>query len=258
MIVAGGAGSRMNSTTKKAFLLLNGEPLVLQTARAFAGLPGLGQCVCVLPESELKAETGQTGAVADISPPPKKAGDLVRGLAAAGVSVVATGGARRQDSVLNGLKATDPRLPYVMIHDAARPFVTVGDLMAVMARTRETGAATLAHSVRDTIKRVEGDTIRATIDRSTLWAAQTPQCFRREALMAAFAKHNAKDVTDDAAMAALDGLACAVVQGSPMNFKITTPEDLELAEALLKARNASAVFRQVTKSETIFDMGPKK
>lgn len=258
IIVAGGSGSRMRSPTKKAFIELGGEPLVLQTARVFHGLPGVGMTVVVFPQAELAQQTGESGNVVDIRKPPRKASQLVRDLSAAGVQRLVAGGARRQDSVLNGLNATEPKLPFVMIHDAARPFVFPNELMNVMAKTRASGAAMLAHPVRDTLKRVEGDVIRDNVDRAQLWAAQTPQCFRRDQLLAAFAKHNTKDVTDDAAMAALDGVICHVVVGSGLNFKITTAEDMEMAEALLKAKNASAIFTRLPDNETIFDLGPGK
>jgi len=256
VIVAGGSGSRMRVPQKKAFLELGGVPLVLQTARVFHGLPGVGVRVVVFPQAELAQQTGESGSVVDIRKPGRKASALVRDLAAAGVSRLVAGGARRQDSVLAGLNATDPKLPFVMIHDAARPFVFPNELTNVMAKARAFGAAMLAHPVRDTLKRVEGDTIRDNVDRTNLWAAQTPQCFRRDQLLASFAKHNAKDVTDDAAMAALDGVVCAVVVGSGLNFKITTTEDMELAEALIKAKNASAIFTRLPDNETIFDLGP--
>ena len=80
---------------------------------------------------------------------------------------------------------------------------------------------------------------------------------RREMLLQAFERHGRKDVTDDAELAAMDGVQCHVVQGSAQNFKITTPEDMELAEALLRSRNASATFKRLPDSETIFDLGPR-
>jgi 2-C-methyl-D-erythritol 4-phosphate cytidylyltransferase len=257
VIVAGGAGERMKANTKKAFMELAGDPMVLHSARVFGAMPEVGQLIVVMPGPELVNETGESDEVVSIESPPKKATTLVRSLMRAGVTRLVAGGPRRQDSVLNGLRATDPALPFVMIHDAARPFVAPGDLKAVAAKTRECGAAMLAHPVRDTVKRVSGDTIRETIDRTPLWAAQTPQCFRREVLLQAFERHGRKDVTDDAALAALDGVQCHVVQGSAQNFKITTPEDMELAEALLRSRNASATFKRLPDSETIFDLGPR-
>ena len=257
IIVAAGAGDRMRAATKKAFIELGGDPLILHSARVFGAMPEIGQVIVVLPAPELVAETGESESVVSIESPPKKATTLVRSLMRAGVTRLVAGGTRRQDSVHNGLKAAGAEFPFVAIHDAARPFVTAGDLRAVFACTRECGAAILAHPARDTIKRVTGDVIRETVDRTSLWAAQTPQCFKRDDLLKAFEKHGARDVTDDAALAALDGMICQVVKGSPLNFKITTPEDLELAEALMRTRNASATFKRLPDSETIFDLGPR-
>ena len=108
--------------------------------------------------------------------------------------------------------------------------------------------------------------IEKTVSRAGLWAAQTPQAFERQALLDAFKKHNAQDVTDDAELFALAGGTCAVVQGSAQNFKITTPEDLQMAEALIVMRSArqgdirpaSVIFRRLPGGETVFDLEPPK
>jgi 2-C-methyl-D-erythritol 4-phosphate cytidylyltransferase len=264
IIVAGGSGSRMGLATKKALIEVAGAPLVVHSARAFTQVPGIGEIIVLLPADVMQAIAGDEANVAVADLPPD-APSPVPGLRAAGVARLVVGGPRRQDSVLNGLWACDSKLPYVMIHDAARPFVTEPDLVALMDKTRATGATILAHPVRDTIKQVDGEVITGTVDRSTLWSAQTPQAFRREQLMKAFQRFNSRNVTDDAAMAALAGIDCAVVHGGAANFKVTTPEDLELAEALLAmraARNgdirpASAVFRQIHGGETVFDLKPQ-
>lgn len=263
VIVAGGSGSRMQAPTKKALLEIAGAPLVVHSARAFFKVPGVAEVIVVLPADEMEriAKGKPHAAISELANAPM----VIHQLAAVGVSRVAAGGKRRQDSVLNGLNACDKRIPYAMIHDAARPFVASAELTRLMQKTRETGAAILAHPVRDTLKRVEGDTISANVERAGLWGAQTPQAFRRDQLLQAFSMHNAQDVTDDAAMAALAGIACAVVQGSASNFKITTPEDIEVAEALLAVRSArqgefrpaSAIFRKIPNSDTIFDVRPE-
>lgn len=263
VIVAGGSGSRMQAPTKKALLEIAGAPLVVHSARAFSGVPGVAEVIVVLPADEMGRLAGAKPHVGIMDVP--DAPIVIHQLAAVGVTRLAAGGRRRQDSVLNGLQACDKRLPFAMIHDAARPFVTAAELTRLMQKTRETGAAILAHPVRDTLKRVEGETITANVERANLWGAQTPQAFRREDLLKAFARFNAQDVTDDAAMAALAGIVCAVVQGNASNFKITTPEDVEVAEALLalraarqgEFRPASAIFRKIPNSETIFDVRPE-
>ena len=264
VIVAGGSGSRMKADRKKAFIELGDEPLLLHTLRAFHKAPEIGEVVVVMPADVLAALTGGDEANVELAKVDGKQADvLLLKLADAGVTRIVVGGARRQDSVLNGLWASSDKFEYVMVHDAARPFVSHEDLAALAARTRETGAAILAHPVRDTLKRVQTDKlIIETVSRSALWGAQTPQAFNRDALMAAFKAHNKSDVTDDAEIYALVGGKCSVVQGRSLNFKITTPEDLEVAEALLAlraARNgdirpASAIFRKLPGAETIFDL----
>lgn len=261
IIVAGGSGSRLAQPQKKAFVELAGAPLLEHTLRAFRGLPGLAETVIVMPGEELQAHTGHDTR-AETAKLPKHATDFARTLGGLGATRFVVGGRRRQDSVLNGLWATG-ELPFVMIHDAARPFVTQDELLRLMAATRRHGAAILAHPVRDTLKRVTDGTIVETVNRSELWAAQTPQAFRRDTLIHALQKHNRVDLTDDAAAVALDGISCQVVPGSAGNFKLTTPEDIELAEALLAlraamsgdVRPASAVFRKIG-SQTIFDVQP--
>lgn len=265
IIVAGGSGSRMQADRKKAFIELADLPLVVHTAAAFHGLAEIGDVVVVLPAAELKLLTGSDAAF-DMRHADANAHVTVLQLKDAGVKRLVVGGARRQDSVLNGLQAVSDKLEYVMIHDAARPFVSHEDLKKLMARTRETGAAILAHPVRDTLKRVEASgRISETVSRAGLWGAQTPQAFRRKELLAAFKKHNAENVTDDAEIYALAGGKCEAVQGSALNFKITTPEDLQLAEALIALRAAakgdirpaSAIFRKLPGGNTIFDIEPQ-
>ncbi|MCB9895061.1 MAG: 2-C-methyl-D-erythritol 4-phosphate cytidylyltransferase [Planctomycetes bacterium] len=263
IIVAGGTGSRMKADRKKAFITLADEPLLLHTARAFQGVPDIGEVVVVMPAAELAELTGGSEANVSLAKLSGKADVFLLQLADAGVSRVVVGGPRRQDSVLNGLWAAGDKFEFVMIHDAARPFVSHEDLKSLAARTRETGAAILAHPVRDTLKRARPDkVIQETVSRAALWGAQTPQAFRRKPLMDAFNKHNKTDVTDDAEMLALAGGQCSVVQGSSLNFKITTPEDLEIAEALIALRAAkqgdirpaSAIFRKLPGGNTIFDL----
>lgn len=266
VIVAGGSGSRMQADRKKAFIEIADEPLLLHTARAFHEIDGIGDTVIVLPKAELANLTDEEASYelknADINSHP-----LLHQLKDVGVRRLVVGGPRRQDSVLNGLWATSEELEFVMVHDAARPFVSSQDLAALMDTTRKTGAAILAHPVRDTLKRVEFDkNISETVSRAGLWSAQTPQAFRRRDLLKAFEKQNKQDVTDDAEIYAMNGGECAVVLGSAMNFKITTPEDLEMANSLLALRSArlgdirpaSAIFRKLPGGNTIFDVDPRQ
>jgi|GEM_PF-100746 len=269
IIVAGGLGTRMQSATKKPFLEIGGRPILEHTCRAFAGIE-LGEIVVVLPPDEIKRLTNQDGAIVELSAT-QAGNELVEGLRELGVTRFVAGGKRRQDSVLNGLKTC--RGEFALIHDAARPFVRRDHIEAVMTRARDVGAAILAIPVRDTLKRVDAKGhINGTVDRSQLWAAQTPQAARRKDLLAAFEKFGAHDVTDDAALIERLGLPCAVVTGDAGNFKVTTPDDLVMAERLMgprpratsmrlsgggrSTRPQSAIFRELPSADTIISVNP--
>ncbi|MCS7001600.1 MAG: 2-C-methyl-D-erythritol 4-phosphate cytidylyltransferase [Dehalococcoidia bacterium] len=152
------------------------------------------------------------------------------------VRAIVPGGARRQDSVLAGARAAQAE--WVVIHDAARPLLPVAVIDRGLVAAQRTGAAIAALPVRDTIKRVDADgRIVGTVDRSTLWAAQTPQVFRSALLIPAL--EHAGDVTDDAAAVEAIGGEVTVFLGDEINLKVTTPRDLAVAEALLQAQQGS-------------------
>ncbi len=147
------------------------------------------------------------------------------------------GGARRQDSSLSGIKAA--RGEFVLIHDAARPLVTPELIRAVAHAAWEHGAAVPAIPVRDTLRYVEGGLLSAKIvDRTDLHAIQTPQGFRRDLILRALEETNRKglQLTDDATAVILSGRRVVAVPGDLRNFKVTYPEDLKLAAALLSPR----------------------
>jgi 2-C-methyl-D-erythritol 4-phosphate cytidylyltransferase len=147
---------------------------------------------------------------------------------------VVLGGARRRDSVRAGLGAL-PRCEFVVVHDGARPLVTVHMIEAALAGAREKDAAICAVPVGDTVKQADNYGFsRRTLDREGLWLAQTPQAFRLELLLRAHAAYH-DDVTDDAMLIEHLGLPVRIVAGSTRNLKVTTPDDLVLAEALLAA-----------------------
>jgi 2-C-methyl-D-erythritol 4-phosphate cytidylyltransferase len=143
------------------------------------------------------------------------------------------GGAERQDSVRAGLAALPPEVEWVAVHDAARPWVRPDDVSRVIRAARETGAAILAVPCADTVKRVKEGRVIETPPRNELWAAQTPQVFRRDWLEEAHAKAAAEGArgTDDASLVEALGLPVAVVPGDPSNRKVTTREDLAFLEA---------------------------
>ncbi len=170
------------------------------------------------------------------------AGEMARALALlqngpASISEkVVLGGAERQESVWQGLQEVDPSAEMVLIHDAARPFISPAIIDRCIEAIRHYGAVVVAQRQADTIKQVDSDDIiRATVPRETLWGAQTPQGFRTDLILDAYQQASAEKwvVTDDAALVEKAGHAVRVVEGDAMNFKITTPEDLALAQRLL-------------------------
>jgi 2-C-methyl-D-erythritol 4-phosphate cytidylyltransferase len=207
ILVAAGAGVRFGGP--KAFVDLGGEPLVARAAAAFAPFPEIEERICVL-----------------------RAEDLDR--APAGWRTAA-GGARRRDSVAAGQLAMAPDTTHVLVHDAARAMVPRDVVARVLEAARRLDAVIPVVPVADTIKRVEGGLVRGTLDRAGLHAVQTPQAFAVPLLRRALAEDD-RDATDEAALVEALGEPVATVPGDPRNLKITSPEDLRLAGALLASR----------------------
>lgn len=147
---------------------------------------------------------------------------------------VVQGGAERADSVERGLAQVGDAADFVCVHDAARPCLAEDWIDRVFAAAQKTGAAILASPIAATIKRVAKGQIEETVPRQGLWEAQTPQVFRRELLLEAFAKRAGFQPTDEAQLVERLGRPVAVVEGSPLNVKIATRQDLKLAEQVLK------------------------
>lgn len=218
LIPAAGMGRRLGKNHPKALTSLHGKPLLLATLRRF--LPVRPTAPVLVLFSPGYAEAFEK-AVASFPVP---------------VHLV-EGGKERQESVKKGLDFLGRDADMVMIHDAARPFVSKDDISAVLREAERHGAATLALPVTDTI--LEDDSIgflQGTPDRSRLWACQTPQVFRAEILLAAYAwaAENKVFCTDDATLVNKAGHAVRLVKGSASNFKITTPNDLLYANFLLE------------------------
>lgn len=144
------------------------------------------------------------------------------------------GGERRRDSVSAGVNVLAD-CTWILVHDGARPFLTPELVRRGVDAASDTGAAIAAVPARDTIKRVRDGGVIETLPRAELWAVQTPQVFRRAVLVAALASSD-EDVTDEAALVERIGIVVRVFAGDPINLKITTPEDLDLARALLAVR----------------------
>jgi 2-C-methyl-D-erythritol 4-phosphate cytidylyltransferase len=214
VVPAGGAGERMGGDRRKQYLELGGEPILLRSLRVFLDHPAFHWIVVALPAE-------------DMASPPLF---LPRG-----VTVVA-GGATRGDSVRFGLDAVPDSAAVILIHDAARPLVTRAVVDRVLAAAAKGVGAVAAIPVADTLKRVDEDgRVVATVERSHLWQAQTPQGFPRDMIVDAYRRAGEDGVTgtDDAGLVERYGGRVVVVAGDPANLKVTRPEDLELAETLL-------------------------
>jgi 2-C-methyl-D-erythritol 4-phosphate cytidylyltransferase/2-C-methyl-D-erythritol 2,4-cyclodiphosphate synthase len=208
IIVAAGSGTRLGASAPKAFVDVSGTPIL---EHAVLGAAGLGQLVIVAPRSHLS-----------------HAQDIVD-RANLDATVVA-GGDSRQASVAAGLSVLEPGIRTVLVHDAARAFTPREQIERVIDAVESTGAGVIpALPVSDTIKRVDGSAVLATVDRSELVQVQTPQGFPRAELDHAYSVA-AAEYTDDAALFAADGGAVTTVPGDARAFKITTPADLRRAE----------------------------
>lgn len=214
IIVAGGRGQRLGADQPKQLLDLGGRSMLQHSVDAFDAHPSVREIIVVLPRDVQESVTIRTDAALRL----------------------ATGGVRRQDSVASGLAAASPEAGIVLVHDAARPFVTGGVITRVIEAADTYGAALPARRASDTVKRAApaGGQVIETIPRETIWLAQTPQGFRRDVLADAIGKNGGADATDEAMMAERAGYPVHLVEGDEDNLKITTLQDLESARARLR------------------------
>ncbi len=217
IIVAAGSGVRLGRDAPKAFVELAGEPLLRYVLRTIAALERVAEAVVTVPAA-MERRSREEARRAGLDIPVK----------------ITAGGAERQDSVRIALALAGAESETVVVHDAARPFAPPGLFDACIDATRHTEGAIAAVPVADTLKRVDDKLIAATVSRQGLWQAQTPQAFRRAVLIAAHerAARERWAATDDADLIERCGGRVAIVPGVPINLKITTPADLELAEAI--------------------------
>ena len=218
VIVAGGKGARLGADVPKQLLDLGGRSMLQRSVAAFDAHPRVKEFVVVLP-SDL------------VSQGPELVGATQKNWK------FAEGGSRRQDSAMNGLKALSSDTKVVLIHDAARQFVSAALIDRVIDAAAKDGAAVPAIGVSDTVKQVdiESMTVRNTLPREAVWLAQTPQGFQRVVLDHAYVKNAGADVTDEGMLAERAGMPVTIVPGDPENIKITTPEDLSRARGILGA-----------------------
>lgn len=210
VIVAGGSGSRMGRP--KQMLPLGGKPVLVRTVEAFLQTPEIKEIVVVTPPENRAELQKRFPGIAFADP-----------------------GKTRLLSVKNGFLKTSAASQLVAVHDGARPLVEPAHISACLQAARQYGAAVLAVPVKDTVKVCEGGFVQNTLDRAVLWAAQTPQCYRRPVLAEALEKFGQEEgATDESQLVEKLGIKVRVVPSSYKNNKITTPEDLIFAEALLE------------------------
>lgn len=221
IIVSAGYGRRMGLKGKKQYLLLGDRPILAHTLTVFESSPLVDSIVLVVPPGDTKVcEEG-----------------IVRAFGFKKVEAILEGGKERQDSVRRGLDAARG-CDLVLIHDGVRPFVTHRIIEDVLKTASRYGAAVPGMPVKDTVKRIAPDgMVEKTVDREGLWSIQTPQAFRREWIEEGHRRALEEGIycTDDSALVERLGRPVAVVKGSCRNIKITTKEDLELAEAILRS-----------------------
>jgi len=227
LLLAAGRGTRLGADVPKAFLQLGGDTLLVHSAaRLLAAVPATATCeVVVLVQPEDRAEL-----VPSCLP-------RLRAVLPDGVEPkIVDGGATRQESMERGLMATAEDADLVCVHDAARALVPVERTRECLQTALAVGGALLAIPAADTLKRVRDGRVVETLDRSPIWYAQTPQVARRDWFVqaAAKARETGFQVTDDVSLLEHAGLDVAVVSGTAGNLKITRPDDLPLAEALLE------------------------
>ena len=216
IIVAAGSGKRFGADKPKQFLALAGKPVIIHTLQRFEDCASVDEIVLVLSADAIEGFR-----------------NIVESHELKKLKTIVAGGETRAGSVWNGLQAIE-NAEIVLVHDGARPLVSVAEIAATIEKAKETGAACLVAPVTDTIKEIEADKIVKTVDRSKLRRGLTPQAFRLEILRRAFAQNMQLEATDESFLVEQSGVFVSIVEGSARNIKITTPEDLILAEALLK------------------------
>jgi 2-C-methyl-D-erythritol 4-phosphate cytidylyltransferase len=223
IILAGGRGSRMQAGINKAYLPLGDKPILAHTINIFNKHNLIDEIILVVgvgEESMCKSR-------------------ILNKIDSSKVKIVVTGGLERQNSVYNGLVKLSDECKVVLIHDGARPFVSANIIKKCIEEAMIHGAVTAAVPVKETIKVVKNDNIiDHTPDRTELWTTQTPQGFKKEIILKAHMTAKSEDfiATDDAMLVESLGLQVRVVEGEYENIKITTPEDLAMAQAILVSK----------------------
>jgi 2-C-methyl-D-erythritol 4-phosphate cytidylyltransferase len=221
IIPAGGSGKRMKEKQSKQYLLLDGIPVLVHTLRKFQKSLKVDEIFLIVPGDDIEIAREC----------------IVNKFGISKVSRILAGGKERQDSVRNGINALEKHHDIVVIHDAVRPFISEELLLFVIGEASKVQAVTVGVPVKDTVKSVDGrGWIAETLNRNNLWLTQTPQAFKRDVIVKAHeeAFRDNYYATDDASLVERTGIAVKMIYGSYDNIKITTKDDIMLAEILIE------------------------
>lgn len=226
IVLAAGKGLRLRARNAKPLVKINSCPAIIHCLNTLNKHPLIREIIVVANRRNLPGITS-----------------VIKRYRINKFKRIVLGGIRRQDSVLNGLKAADRRSDFVLIHDAARPFIGSKCLSAAVREAQKSKAAIVGVPVKATIKKVVSRkssvvgkyVIAKTLNRENLWEAQTPQVFKKDLILKAYEKFGDIEVTDDAMLVEKLGQKVSIVLGSYNNIKVTTPEDLAVAEAISKS-----------------------
>jgi len=223
LIPAAGMGKRMGRTVAKQFLPLGDKPMLAHTLLVFQRTPEVDEIIPILSQEDMESCLR----------------DIIEQFHITKVKTLVVGGKERQDSVANGLHKLEKDASIVLVHDGVRPFVTPDMIRESIEHARKGECVAVGVPIKDTIKEVdEKGVVRHTLERNRLWAIQTPQTFPLKVLKRAYEESSRHKIfgTDDATLVERTGGTVRVIMGSYENIKITTPEDLVLAEEILKRR----------------------
>ena len=221
IVLAAGAGKRLKSAVSKPLIKIGNRAAIIYSLEVLSKHPDIDEVIVVVSVSNQKLI--------------KK---VVDGCSFKKIKNFVLGGKRRQDSVYNGLKAVSLKSDFILIHDAARPFIDNRLITKVIQAAKRSGAAILGVPVKATIKRAKvNGLVDRTLDRNNLWEIQTPQVFKKELILKAYKKFSKNNVTDDAALIERTGKEIKIVLGSYENIKITTQDDLLFAQAISRSNS---------------------
>ncbi|MDD5005270.1 MAG: 2-C-methyl-D-erythritol 4-phosphate cytidylyltransferase [Candidatus Omnitrophica bacterium] len=217
IVPAAGLGVRLKSNIAKPLVKINDEAIILQTLRKLSGHPLINDIIVVFNSQDI---------------PELK--DLIRQKQIRKIKEVVAGGTFRKDSVKNGLKNVSGDTDFVLIHDGVRPFIEKKIISDVIEAAFKDGAAIVGIPLKSTIKKIKTKVLEvdSTLNRNEVWEIQTPQVFKKDLIMRAYDATDVTDVPDDAFLVERLGQRIVLVEGSPLNIKITTPDDIILAKAI--------------------------